>query len=107
MTNDEAIQLLGNIAAYDIDNQRGEKKFEALWLAIKALERELIVEWIPVSERPPEEPGTYFTTVDYGEHGLLLGQRYYHGKGFGWDDSHVIAWMPLIEPYKQESEDEG
>lgn len=40
VTNDEAIKLLVNIAAYDIDSQRGEEKFEALWMAIKALERQ-------------------------------------------------------------------
>lgn len=60
--------------------------------------------WIPVSERLPEEMGTYMTTVDYGKHGLATGQRYYHGQGLGWEDDCVIAWMPLPEPYKVESE---
>ena len=61
--------------------------------------------WIPVSERLPEEIGTYMTTVDYGKYGLATGQRYYHGKGLGWEDDCVIAWMPLPEPYKAESEE--
>ena len=60
--------------------------------------------WIPVSERLPEEVGTYMTTVDYDKHGIGVGQRYYHGKGLGWEDDCVIAWMPLPEPYKAESE---
>lgn len=60
--------------------------------------------WIPVSERLPEEMGTYMTTVDYGKHGLATGQRYYYGQGL-WEDDCVIAWMPLPQPYK-ESEDE-
>lgn len=39
--------------------------------------------WIPVSEELPEEIGTYMTTVNYGEHGLAVGQRYYHGEDLG------------------------
>ena len=61
--------------------------------------------WIPVSERLPEEMGTYMTTIDYGEHGLVTGQRYYYGRGLKWNDECVIAWMPLPNPYKTESED--
>ena len=61
--------------------------------------------WIPVSERLPEEMGTYMTTIDYGEHGLVTGQRYYYGRGLKWNDECVIAWMPLPDPYKAESED--
>jgi len=63
-------------------------------------------EWIPVNEEPPKEEGSYMTTLDYGEYGLVAQQRYYHGEGIGWSDECVIAWMPLPEPYKpQESED--
>ena len=63
------------------------------------------MKWIPCSERLPEEMGTYMTTIDYGEHGLVTGQRYYYGRGLKWNDECVIAWMPLPEPYKAESED--
>ena len=58
--------------------------------------------WIPCSERLPEEMGTYMTTIDYGEHGLATGQRYYYGGGLKWNDECVIAWMPLPEPYREE-----
>ena len=61
--------------------------------------------WIPCSERLPEYPGVYMTTLDYGKHGLTTGARYYHGKYFKWMNECVIAWMPLPEPYKAESED--
>ena len=61
-------------------------------------------QWIPCSERLPEEMGTYMTTIDYGEHGLVTGQRYYYGRGLKWNDECVIAWMPLPEPYNAESE---
>ena len=61
--------------------------------------------WIPCSERLPEITDTYYmTTVDYEKHGLAIGPRYYHGD-LGWEDDCVIAWMPLPEPYKAESED--
>ena len=62
--------------------------------------------WIPVTEKLPEEVGTYMTTVDYGKYGLATGQRFYHGKGLGWEDDCVIAWMPLPQPYKAEGSDE-
>ena len=80
----------------------GEQK-EVLEMAIKALDQQAKAEWIPVSERLPEGMGTYMTTVDYGKHGLATGQRYYYGQGL-WEDDCVIAWMPLPQPYKAESE---
>lgn len=63
-------------------------------------------QWIRCSERLPEGIGTYMTTLDYGKHGLAVGQRYYHGTGLGWEDDCVIAWMFLPEPYKEETESE-
>ena len=63
-------------------------------------------EWIPVSERLPELPGIYMTTLDYGKHGLATGARYYHGKYFKWMNECVVAWIPLPEPYKAETEGE-
>lgn len=44
MTNAEAVSLLMNISAYDIDNKRGMQKQEALEMAIKALEIELLTD---------------------------------------------------------------
>lgn len=79
----------------------GEQK-EALDMAIKSLESQQ--KWIPVSERLPKETGIYMTTIDYGKLGLATGQRFYHGS-LGWEDDCVIAWMPLPQPYKAESEE--
>lgn len=65
--------------------------------------------WIPCSERLPEEIGTYLVTLDYEEHGTGITAVWYHGKQIGWDLSFadvVIAWQPLPEPYKAESENE-
>lgn len=74
-------------------------------IIVEELENQKTGHWIPVSERLPEEMGTYMTTIDYGKHGLATGQRYYHGRDLGWADDCVIAWMPLPEPYKAESEE--
>jgi len=83
-------------------NDMDKTTIDACKGAIELLEQ---TRWIPVSERLPEEVGTYITTVDYEKHGIAVGQRYYHGKGLGWEDDCVIAWMPLPEPYEAESED--
>lgn len=60
-------------------------------------------EWIPCSERLPEE-GTRILFCDI-DGDVYCGERYYGGAW--WDDrnddhvKNVIAWMPLPEPYKQ------
>ena len=74
-------------------------------------------EWIPCSERLPEEDGQYLITVKYkhvndsyediyAEHG-----EWYDGR---WDMfcfghcgkvEDIIAWMPLPEPYKEGEQD--
>lgn len=68
----------------------------------KVIQR-LSTDWIPVSERLPED-GTYITTLD----GELVGQKepftgmcgIENGK---WDDEDcVIAWMPLPKPYEED-----
>lgn len=46
MTNEEAIRELQNIAAYDIDSQRCKDKYDALEMAIGALETKMTGTWI-------------------------------------------------------------
>ena len=83
--------------------------------------------WIPVSERLPEVDGRYFTTVkgidvNYFEIRSFANSLYkidkfdFSGKeGHGWyfydydygihgyiEETNVIAWMPIPEPYKGE-----
>ena len=61
--------------------------------------------WIPVSERLPEEMGTYLVTLEYKEHGKGITTLWYHGKQIGWDlrvADVVIAWKPLPKPYESE-----
>ena len=50
--------------------------------------------WIPVSERLPEENGSYFVTVKRG----YVTTAIWVGAAEFWNE--VTAWMPLPEPYK-------
>ena len=66
--------------------------------------------WIPCTERLPEKDGCYLVT--YKWKGSYSGDTYvettmavYREKPKEWDCKDVIAWMPLPEPYKAESED--
>ena len=73
--------------------------------------------WIPCSERLPSENGDYLVTLENGVVKILgysTTQRttypkgfYYIKDGFSWRQMQnpVVAWMPLPEPYKAESED--
>ena len=82
--------------------------------------------WIPVSERLPEEPGEYLIvwTGILGEHGTkrtrplmsIAEYEIYDSENYAdwittmyefeyYHDIKVLAWMPLPEPYKAESED--
>jgi hypothetical protein len=60
-------------------------------------------EWIPVSERLPEE-GTHILVSVRGEPDFVATDDYY---SYGFDDwkDDVTAWQPLPEPYKAESEE--
>lgn len=65
-------------------------------------------DWIPVSERPPEENDYYLITVkelNYGEHVTMSFFNKYDMRG--WQHVHmankkVTAWQPLPGPYKGE-----
>lgn len=83
----------------------------------KAIERLKAINWIPVSERLPEEDGRYLVTFKNGIKVCMVGygscKRTVLGYpiGHGWysleeaqyyvEDS-IIAWMPLPEPYKED-----
>ena len=53
--------------------------------------------WIPVSERLPEEEGLYLVYTEEQPYVCPFDGR-------EWHIDEVIAWMPLPEPYKTESE---
>ena len=105
MTREEAIKMLRGMKAENLNlaNLYTKDRYNALDMAIKALEQEPSSsenpnKWIPVSERLPEKDDLYLICFDDGEYDLV-----YFSKG-AFSYSGVIAWMPLPEPYKAESE---
>lgn len=93
-----------------------EQEKEALYMAIKALKQE--PKWIPASERLPEERDWYLAVFKEKDTGYQLIPRVseYIGEN-KWriideeafvtnyiDILKCVAWMPLPEPYKTESE---
>lgn len=71
---------------------------------------ELEASWIPCSEKNPNETGGYFTTIKWLDrenvYKYMVVKRDYFAEYDAWNDSLVIAWMPLPEPYKAESEEQ-
>jgi hypothetical protein len=77
-------------------------------------------EWIPVSERLPKSSGVYIVSrwfSDGEERAILVDANYYDGNGYWYNDNRInwgrdlvtnriVAWMPLPEPYKAESEEQ-
>ena len=58
--------------------------------------------WIPVTERLPEEEGTYLVTYTDGgvtEVGSSIYLQREDGSEPYWDYFVVTAWMPLPEPF--------
>lgn len=75
------------------------------WIDILAQTR-----WIPVSERLPEKQDCYLVTTKWkgsysGDVYIETHVAYYRKKPKEWDCVDIIAWMPLPEPYKAESEE--
>lgn len=60
-------------------------------------------QWIPCSERLPEENGYYLITIKfYHLHNeVTIGCSFEDGEWFKvYKDDKVLAWMPLPEPYQ-------
>lgn len=76
-------------------------------------------EWIPVSERLPEDMQRVLIWFEYYRYGDFNCMYQTYGFGYvcdgewspfingetGWQDKRIIAWQPLPEPYK-EADDE-
>ena len=63
-------------------------------------------EWIPCSEKLPEETGYYLVSDMYGSvyatgFDNKDGFGYYDDDGYFVEKEAVVAWMPLPEPYKE------
>lgn len=102
MTNEEAKEILKRVEiAKPIKFEDYADMREALDMAIKALEQ---IRWIPCSERLPEREGWYLTSLGDKTYGGVDVDMYC--KGWVIYGTHVLAWMPLPQPYT-ESEEEG
>ena len=129
MTLDDAIKIYTNNAEYErmVGNLQGCLDFRQLaeWLSeLKQLREQ--TKWIPTDERLPEEPGEYLIvwTGILGEHGTkrtrplmsIAEYEIYDPENYAdwittmyefeyYHDIKVLAWMPLPEPYRAESEE--
>lgn len=104
MTLDEAIKRYTDNAEYERThgNLQGCLDFRQLaeWLSELTQLKEQ-TRWIPVSERNPKERDWYIVTEGTTRTTFF---RYYSVLN-GWEHGHdVVAWMPLPEPYGEESE---
>lgn len=62
-------------------------------------------QWIPVTERLPEDGGYYIVTENISEDGdKRVGFTWYSFHGWEWG-TKPIAWMPLPEPWKEGEND--
>ena len=129
MTDAEAIRILSVELWHTESHKRIEGKAskyyeelsqiaEALQMAIEALKNERPQgEWIPVSERLPEDMQRVLIWFEYYRYGDFNCMYQTYGFGYvcdgewsplingetGWQDSRIIAWQPLPESYKEGS----
>lgn len=64
-------------------------------------------QWIPCSERLPEESDTYIVSGQWSSGRASVGECYYSTEDRYFDAAwnfDVKAWMPLPEPWKGESD---
>ena len=71
-------------------------------MGVYAKGMEMKAQWIPCTEKEPEEGKRYLVTAKYNG-GLIVDTDDYYS--YGWDDWHdaVVAWAEMTEPYKEES----
>lgn len=105
MTREEAIRCLSIHSSTNGSGLCTDKQhYEAKQMAIKVLEQ---TTWIPVSERLPEK-SDYCLCCDKDGY-MIIGWLSKWSKEWYFDDDEVdmdvVAWMPLPQPYKAESEE--
>lgn len=133
MTREERLdwlcRLRGQLVYFDMSDHWRTNFTHALSDEIHDLQQESKAEWIPVSERLPKEDGCYLVTAElvvdkprveissfaknlysvdeyefFNKKGKSGWYNYDDDYGY-WENEEVIAWMPLPESYKTESEE--
>lgn len=107
MTRDEALRRVRGYLT-DLIPIENYDEVEEIMLALEQ------TRWIPVSERLPKKTGWYLITFKTAN-GVAVCELSYRKPENYWtdkdiskkvlDNSEVIAWMALPEPYKAESEE--
>lgn len=119
MTTKEAVNILSQVRGIILHNSSWLESThdpikESFDMAISALELEKT--WIPVSEKLPEkERKTYWCCEETGYQFQCRWSNDVFGFGesdrWGWvivdvpQYSHVVAWMPLPESYREEGKE--
>lgn len=122
MTN--LINRADAIGAWDKLSKRGRTEFDQVLMTLPSAD----AEWIPCSERLPEDSGDYLVCPsdgvieDYSDCSDVMIMPYDADcEAFGWwterydpislgfvdsdfDEFEVLAWMPLPKPYREDGE---
>lgn len=115
--NDDDIntmRILFNAVIGDLCNQCRHNDAEEMEgirdrLIKRLLEKNKDYEWIPVSEKVPEDGEEVLCFLGSEEMAVLFrrndwGQDEWVDGRFATESYEVVAWMPLPKPYKAESE---
>lgn len=101
MTRKEAVEDLKTLKDFFMEQSGGSYPM-SLEYAINELEKNLITEWIPVSERLPEKAGRYLTTCNKWGAWEVDWNIWTDSPKASWLwEQEVTAWMPLLKPYEE------
>ena len=102
MKDDRLISLNAAIDAFKKELLHGNRDFAVGFVGAKRILEGLpsALQWIPCSERLPDDEGYYLTTTEFG------GVYCDYWDSIRWDRTErVIAWMERPKPWQSKEED--